>query len=307
MRRGLPALAAGAALVVAGCTGGDDAEAPRPTESASTATDEPSAAPTPDDDARAALLTSARIGAERILSYDYRTLDLDAELAGPLMTEEFKQQYDALIAGLRDRAVATEASTRAASRGEGLIGVTVSTAAVLVLFDQTTRRGTQPKSVTPQAAVVSLVLEEGRWLVSNLELGEPASLPAEPDPERQAALAAASAVTDALLNVSWRTIDADIAATVALATGAFRTEFKASTATLRDAISSNHTVQTGRVVAAGLSSWTGTAATVLVTTDGSSKVGKAAPVARSLRLELHLVLEHGRWLASEITFVERPT
>jgi len=324
MRRGLPALAAAAALLLAGCSGGDDgdggAEAPLPTESASTGsastesastesastgTDETS--PTPDDDARAGLLTTARTGAERILSYDYRTLDQDAELAAPLMTEAFRQQYAQLIATIRDTAIRTEASTRAVSRGEGLIGVSESAAAVLVLVDQTTRRGTQPKSVVPQATVVSLVLEDGRWLVSNLETGAPTSVPAEPDPARREALAAASTVTEALLSVSWRTVGDDIATTLDLATGAFRTQFEASSEELRDAISSSRTVQEGEVVAAGLSSWTGTAATVLVTTAGTSMVGKAAPVARSLRLEVQLVREDGRWLASGVTFVKRPT
>jgi len=309
MRRGLPALAAVAALLLAGCSGADhgDAEGPRPTEDATTATDASSSTRTPDDDARAALLTIARTGAERILSYDYRTLDQDAELAAPLMTEAFGQQYTQLITSIRETAVRTEASTRAVSRGEGLIGVSESAAAVLVLVDQTTRRGTQPKSVVAQATVVSLVLEDGRWLVSNVETGAPTSVPGEPDPARREALAAASTVTEALLNVSWHTIDDDIASTLALATGEFRTQLQASSAALHDAISSSRTVQKGEVVAAGLSSWTSTAATVLVTTDGTSKVGTAAPVARSLRLELHLVVEGGCWLASEVTFVERPT
>lgn len=301
-------LAALAALLLAGCTGSDGGTAaPSPAGSLATPTDDPSSTPSTDDDARAALLLTARAAAERILSYDYRTLDQDAELAGPLMTEAFRQQYTQLISSLRDTATRTEASTRAVSRGEGLISLSETAAAVLVLVDQTTRRGTSPKSVVAQAMVASLVLEDGRWLVAALGTGAPTSPPAEPDPERREALAAASTVSESLLNVSWRTIDDDIADTLALATGRFRADFSASRAALHDAITSSRAVQKGEVVAAGLSSWSGTAATALVTTSGSSKVGTAAPVARGLRLEVHLVLVDGRWLASEVTFVERPT
>ncbi|WTF81461.1 hypothetical protein OG856_42180 [Streptomyces sp. NBC_01594] len=88
------------------------------------------------------------------------------------------------------------------------------------------------------------------------------------------------------------------------ATGAFKEQFSAQTAELTKLVATNKSVSQGQVLEAGIARSDERTARVLVVAD-SKVTNSAAPggQARTYRLQLDLVLEHGRWLTSDVEFV----
>ncbi len=310
-----------AVLLLAGCTDGRDRSSSAPGRSTSgrdpattlttapsisagsTATT-PTKAAVPDEAARAELLELASRAAETILSYDHRTLDADLANATSLMTPEFAATITRIFDSLREQAMATEASVRAVVSRAGLVTATAEEAQVLVLVDQTSRMTGRRTQTTPSAPVVTLRRTGDTWLVSDLR-NDQAVAPTEADPARRAVLDAATDMAEAFLNLSWTTIDADVAQVRELATDPFRDEYAASSGRLVELIRANRTVQQSRVLVAGLARAEDHTATVVLAAEGSSRNdgSTAKPVARRYRLELDLRLVDGFWLTSRLVLL----
>jgi Mce-associated membrane protein len=88
------------------------------------------------------------------------------------------------------------------------------------------------------------------------------------------------------------------------ATGEFKKEFAAQTEQLTKLVAENKSVSEGQVLDAGIVRADADSARVLVVAD-SKVTNTAAPQgqARTYRLQLDLVREHGRWLTSDVEFV----
>ncbi|WP_406302297.1 hypothetical protein OH805_06880 [Streptomyces sp. NBC_00879] len=88
------------------------------------------------------------------------------------------------------------------------------------------------------------------------------------------------------------------------ATGDFKEQFSAQTNELTKLVAANKSVSQGQVLEAGITRSDERTARVLVVAD-SKVTNTAAPggQARTYRLQLDLVLEHGRWLTSDVEFV----
>ncbi|WP_406275591.1 hypothetical protein OHT93_30245 [Streptomyces sp. NBC_00191] len=88
------------------------------------------------------------------------------------------------------------------------------------------------------------------------------------------------------------------------ATGDFKEQFSGQTTELTKLVAANKSISQGQVLEAGITRSDERTARVLVVAD-SKVTNTAAPggQARTYRLQLDLVLEHGRWLTSDVEFV----
>ncbi|WP_406503386.1 hypothetical protein [Streptomyces sp. NBC_01602] len=121
---------------------------------------------------------------------------------------------------------------------------------------------------------------------------------------RQDILAAARQSALNFTSLDYRHYEQDSENVLKAATGAFKEQFSAQTAELTKLVAANKSVSQGQVLEAGIARSDERTARVLVVAD-SKVTNSAAPggQARTYRLQLDLVLEHGRWLTSDVEFV----
>lgn len=123
------------------------------------------------DDARTEVLVSAADLAQRTLSYDYKSLANDMEVARARMTPAFRKQYDATMAQVRANTTKNKIVLEAVAVSSAIISATEHKAKVLVFLNQTTTAGTG-KNANRQASRNSLVINltrgDGDWAISKL-------------------------------------------------------------------------------------------------------------------------------------------
>jgi Mce-associated membrane protein len=105
-------------------------------------------------------------------------------------------------------------------------------------------------------------------------------------------------------SIDYQHFDRDSQDVVAGATGDFKQQFSDQLKALHDLVTANKAVSAGQVLQAGIVTADEHSARVLVVAD-SKVVNTAAPggQVRNYRLQMDLVDQAGRWLASSIEFV----
>lgn len=123
------------------------------------------------EDARTEVLISAADLAQRTLSYDYKTLANDMEIARARMTPAFRKKYDATMGQVRANTTKNKIVLQAVAVSSAIITATEHKAKVLVFLNQTTTAGTG-KSANQQMSrnslVISLTRGDGDWAISKL-------------------------------------------------------------------------------------------------------------------------------------------
>ncbi|MFC3574516.1 hypothetical protein ACFOZ0_14790 [Streptomyces yaanensis] len=121
---------------------------------------------------------------------------------------------------------------------------------------------------------------------------------------RQDVLAAARQSALNFTSLDYRHYARDSGNVLKGATGDFRKQFAAQTQELTKLVARNKSVSEGQVLEAGIVRSDEHSARVLVVAD-SKVTNTAVPEgqARTYRLQLDLVREHGRWLTSDVEFV----
>lgn len=294
MRRGWVALLACALIGLGGCSDDGADSSPRPATSPSETgpTDQPSTDPGLDDGLMTELIESGRSSVERILSYDYRTLDQDARAAAMLMTAEFSGKYAALIDALRETAVTQEASTRASAVGAGLVGLEDDEAAVLVFVDQTTRRGSETPTTVANASIVKFERVGDRWLVSALETGAVASSPEAPE-ALSPSIQAATTFAEAFLGISADTVADDLAAVLAASAPPFRDDFRGRADLLRRTLTGSGAATSVVVRSVGVEDHGLASGTVILAAEVTTTLPGKAPALRPTRMRVHLTTVDG--------------
>jgi len=114
-------------------------------------------------------VTAARY-AEQLLSYDYSHLDEDFSQAQRLLTDDFRRQYIQATDVVRDQAVQDKAVIKAAVVATSVVSAEPDEVRTLLFVNQTTTTdaGGSP-SIDLNRVVVTIVEQDGRWLVSDLD------------------------------------------------------------------------------------------------------------------------------------------
>ena len=106
---------------------------------------------------------------ERVLSYDWKTLDDDVRDSHLASTPSFSQQYDATLAPVRARARRDEVTVEAKAVASAVVSASRSRVVALVFVDQTTvARGAGNQRVDQNRVLVTVTRDAGEWLVSTM-------------------------------------------------------------------------------------------------------------------------------------------
>jgi Mce-associated membrane protein len=119
-------------------------------------------------------------------------------------------------------------------------------------------------------------------------------------------LASASKEATVFLNISYETAQESIDEVMAGATGDFRDQYAQATDSLITLLEDNKSIRTGEVIWAGVVAQDPDSATVILATKGTVKNNQTGddPKAENYRIQMQLVSEKGRWLTSDLQFVE---
>jgi Mce-associated membrane protein len=123
------------------------------------------------DDARTQVLVGAADLTTRTLSYDYKTLANDMEVARARMTPSFRKEYDATMKQVRANTEKNKIVLEAVVVSSAIISATEHKATVLVFVNQTTTAGTgknRNQQLNRNSLVITLSRGEGDWDMSKL-------------------------------------------------------------------------------------------------------------------------------------------
>ncbi len=119
-------------------------------------------------------------------------------------------------------------------------------------------------------------------------------------------LEGATKMVNAFLNIGYEDVEANIEAVKSLATGQFLRQYTTASNDLAKLTRRARATQTGEVVWTGLVAGDDDDATVIVATNGTvtNELTDFEPQARTYRLQLDVQLVDGRWLTSDLQYVE---
>ena len=123
------------------------------------------------DDARTQVLVEATDLTKRTLSYDYKTLENDMEVARARMSPSFRKEYDATMKQVRANTEKNRISLEAVPVSSAIIKATEHRATVLVFVNQTTTAGAGKKrnqQLTRSTLVITLTRGGGDWAMHKL-------------------------------------------------------------------------------------------------------------------------------------------
>lgn len=123
------------------------------------------------EDARTEVVVAAADLAQRTLSYDFKTLANDMEIAHARMTPSFRKEYDATMAQVKANTEKNKIVLQAVAVSSAIIDATEHKAKVLVFLNQTTTAGTGKNAnqqLNRNSLVITLTRGEGDWAMSKL-------------------------------------------------------------------------------------------------------------------------------------------
>lgn len=121
------------------------------------------------DQARSEAIVAAADLSQRALSYDYRTLANDMEVARPGMTASFRKKYDATMRQARPNTLKNKIVLKADVVASSIIVATEHEARLLVFVNQaTTAETTEASQTNSNSLVITLVRGKGDWKLSEL-------------------------------------------------------------------------------------------------------------------------------------------
>lgn len=119
-------------------------------------------------------------------------------------------------------------------------------------------------------------------------------------------LTSASKEATAFLNIRYDTAQDSIDSVMAGATGDFRDQYSKATDALITLLQDNKSIRTGEVIWSGVVAQDPDSATVILATTGTVQNNQTGdnPKAENYRIQIQLVAQEGRWLTSDLQFVE---
>ena len=123
------------------------------------------------NDARTQVLVAGADLTQRTLSYDYKTLENDMEVARARMTPSFRKEYADTMAQVKANTEKNQIVLEAVAVSSAIIDATEHKATVLMFVNQTTTAGTgkdRNQQLNRNSLVVTLTRAEGDWNMSKL-------------------------------------------------------------------------------------------------------------------------------------------
>ena len=121
------------------------------------------------DEARTQVLVEAADLSTRALSYNYKTLDNDMEVARARMTPSFQKEYDATMAQVRDNTVKNEITLQAVVMSTGHHQRDGEQGRGLAVHEPDHRvRASKKQQLSRNSLVVTLTRGDGDWMMSKL-------------------------------------------------------------------------------------------------------------------------------------------
>ena len=108
---------------------------------------------------------------EALLSYDHKTFDEDLAAAQEGMTEKFQDEYDPTVAEIRDRAEAQKRSQEADVVAVAVVSQSPEEVETLVFVNTlSSREGSQQQRLMQNRVNVTMVKQDGDWLIDELSV-----------------------------------------------------------------------------------------------------------------------------------------
>jgi len=151
-------------LVLSGVTGVAWWRSEHPDEGAA-----PDGAITSTEARDAGMQTAAQL-TEKVLSYDWKTLDADSKASQALLAPSFRSEYSKTMDGVKAEAVKNQVKLEAKAEATSIVSATENKVVALVFLNQeTTAKGTANRRIDNSRVLVTLTRSGGDWRISKLK------------------------------------------------------------------------------------------------------------------------------------------
>jgi hypothetical protein len=121
-------------------------------------------------EARDAGMAAATGLTEKVLSYDWKTLDADSKAAQEVLAPSFRSEYAKTMTGVKAKAVKNQVKLKASAAATSIVSATEDKVVALVFVNQiTTAKGTTNQRVDSSRVRVTLTRRGGDWRISKLK------------------------------------------------------------------------------------------------------------------------------------------
>ena len=121
-------------------------------------------------EARDAGMSEAAQLTEKVLSYDWKTLDADNKAAQAVLAPSFRSEYAKTMAGVKAKAVKNQVNLKASAEATSIVSASEDKVVALVFVNQvTTAKGPANQRVDGSRVLVTLTRSGGDWRISKLK------------------------------------------------------------------------------------------------------------------------------------------
>jgi Mce-associated membrane protein len=121
-------------------------------------------------EARDAGMQAAAGLTEKVLSYDWKTLDADSKANQAVLAPSFRKEYSETMSGVKAEAVENQVKLAASTEATSIVSATENKVVALVFLNQvTTAKGTANRRVDSSRVLVTLTRSGGDWRISRLK------------------------------------------------------------------------------------------------------------------------------------------
>ena len=107
---------------------------------------------------------------QKVLSYDWKTLDAESKDNQAVLAPSFRTEYAKTMAGVKADAVKNQVKLKASAEATSIVSATETKVVALVFLNQvTTAKGTANQRVDSSRVLVTLTRSGGDWRISKLK------------------------------------------------------------------------------------------------------------------------------------------
>jgi hypothetical protein len=120
--------------------------------------------------ARDAGMQAATDLTQKVLSYDWKTLDADIKANQAVLAPSFRSEYEKTMTGVKAQTIKNQVKLTANAASTSIVSATENKVVALVFVNQvTTAKGAQNQRVDSSRVLVTLTRADGDWRISELK------------------------------------------------------------------------------------------------------------------------------------------